>query len=385
MVQFAGNLLNKRFGPTEAETPCDLYDLWKSASDPPMEEVRCWVFLKTPTSSVWVEVILNVPNYFDSIKGHLEEGEVLIEFRAKDAPSPNISPHSSPSKGSDIDTEETIQVTESLSTLGLSSVVSTPTGGSGRSSPGISFDVSELVNDKDPFTMEDVAEIKNPLFLWFPKQQYTADQDVLCVDLDSFEQFVRAEADAGKNLIGLELHRIMCKGGRELNFVCTLQMWLLSILHNSREMRNSFREYLKCSIKRENQLLGLMNEKELWLRVRIWVSDFLDFEAAQERLTLPHEDGLTPFMSPFYFSKEEAEKLGKFPMPNTADLHTNISIMLEGKADGGATEVCASHDIVPLLLTGFELNKGFHKCEQFKKEKKKWVKQQEKAIRKTKK
>jgi hypothetical protein len=216
MVLFAGYLLNKRFGATEAATPCDLYGLWKSASDPPMEEVRCWVLLKTTmyTSSVWVEVILDLPNYFDNMKGYLED-KIMIEFQAKGTPLPNTtSPHPSPSKEIDINPEETVQVTESLSTLGLASTtVSTPTAGSGRPSPHGAFDISELVNDKDPFTMEDVAEIKDSLFLCFPKQQFTAGQDVLCVNLNSFEQFVRSEADAGKNLIGLELNWVMCKGG----------------------------------------------------------------------------------------------------------------------------------------------------------------------------
>ena len=96
----------------------------------------------------------------------------------------------------------------------------------------------------------------------------------------------------------------------------------------------------------------------------------------------PEEDGITPFMSPFYFSKEEAENLGKLLMPNSADLQTTISIMLEGKAGDGALEVCASHDIAPVLLVAFGIKNGFHKNEQFKKEKKKWIKQQEKIMQK---
>lgn len=138
------------------------------------------------------------------------------------------------------------------------------------------------------------------------------------------------------------------------------------------------------TIDREQQLQFLMEEKELWLRIRIWVSDFLvGFSDAQERLTIPpEEDGITPFMSPFYFSKEEAENLGKLLMPDMSDLQTTISTMLEGKARDGALEVCASHDIAPVLLVAFGIKNGFHKNEQFKKGKKKWIKQREKYRKK---
>jgi hypothetical protein len=352
-----GYLLNNHFDFTDAESPSDLYQRWKSAGDPPMDDVRCWVLLKTPASSVWVEVVLDIPNFFDLIKTFFED-EVSIEFRAKGTPSPNSSPHSDPTKESDVGTAETVQVAESLSTLGLNDAQSTPTE---------AIDFSDLINDKDPFTMEGVEKIEDPLLLRFPKEEITGGQDIMCVSLDSFEQFVRAEVDAGKSLIDLELHRVMCKGGRELSFVLCMDVWMLSILEHPREIRNNFRGCLKCSIMRKYQLRGMKKDKELWQRVHFWVSDFLDFKASYERLTLPLEDDITPFMSPYYFSKEEAEILGSLLMPNTADLHDTMSIMLEAKAGGGALEVCASHDIAPVLLIGFEIKKGFHKDKNFNK------------------
>ena len=383
MFQFTGYLSDKQFhGFTEAASPSDLYPLWKSADDPPLEEMRCWLLLKTPSSSVWVEVVLDIPSYFDSLKSHFED-QISIEFRAKGKSSPNSSPHPSPSKeSSGVDTEETVQVTESLSTLGMSDGLSTPTAGSHVTFKVQSIDFSELVNDKDPFTMEHVEEITDPLLLRFPKQEITHRQDTLCVSLDGFERFVRSEADAGNNLIGLELNRVVCKGGRELSFVLGKDVWLLSILEHSREIRNSFRDFLKCSIARENQLQGMQNDKEFWQRVLFWVSDFLDFRASQERLTLPPaEDGITPFMSPYYFSKEEAHGLGGLYMPNTASLHANLLLMLEEKAGEGALEVCASHDIAPVLLIGFGIKKGDLKNEKFKSDKKKWIKNERKRCR----
>ena len=128
----------------------------------------------------------------------------------------------------------------------------------------------------------------------------------------------------------------------------------------------------------------MQNDKEFWQRVLFWVSDFLDFRASEGRLTLPPEDGITPFMSPYYFSKEEAQGLGGLYMPNTANLHATLLLMLEEKAGEGALEVCASHDIAPVLLIGFGIKKGSLKNEKFKKDKKKWIEKREKEMQKKK-
>jgi hypothetical protein len=383
MFQFTGYLSDKKFvGFTEAASPSDLYSLWKSADDPPLEKMRCWVLLKTPSSSVWVEVVLDVPSYFDCLKP-LFEDQISIEFRAKGKSSPNSSPHPIPSKeSSGVDTAETVQVTESLQTLGMSDGLSTPTAGSHVTSKVTSIDFSELVNDKDPFTMEHVEAITDPLLLRFPKQKIAHRQVTLCVSLDGFERFVRSEADAGKDLIGLELNRVVRNGGRELSLVLGKDVWLLSILEHCREIPNTFRDLLKCSIERESLLQEMQNDKEFWQRVLFWVSDFLDFRASQERLTLPPEDGITPFMSPYYFSKEEAQGLGGLYMPNSANLHVTLMLMLEEKAAEGALEICASHDIAPVLFIGFGIKKGDLKNEKFKSDKKKWIKKREKEMQK---
>ena len=68
---------------------------------------------------------------------------------------------------------EPVQVAESLSTLGMTTGLSTPTAGSRDAFEVQSIDFSELFNDKDPFTMENVEEITNPLVLRFPKDEIT--------------------------------------------------------------------------------------------------------------------------------------------------------------------------------------------------------------------
>ena len=154
---------------------------------------------------------------------------------------------------------------------------------------------------------------------------------------------------------------------------------MLSVLESSQTMRNNFRNYLQCSIERETQLEGLKEDQNLWKQVQFWVADLadlLDFSSAEERLTVPAsaEEGICPFMSPCCFTPEEAKLMGSLLMPNTTDLLTTMTIVLEEKAKDGAVAVCASHDI---LVVGFETKKNFHKQEGFKREKKAWIKKQD--------
>lgn len=399
MFKFTGYLVNKHFEPTEAESPVDVYRNWKSDDDPPLRNLRCWVQSKAPDSStVWVEIVLPIPGFFKRIQSlFFEDGdEISVEFRIKGTPSPNSTPNPSPEKGNDSEADscstiETLQTFEvaSFSTMGLDeNTRSTPKGGSsGCSIPSgeKEVDSSLLVNDKDPFTMEDVEEIEDPIYMRFKKaRRRNGDEehfDVLCMSLDSFERYLRVEGEKGKNLLDLELKRVMCKDGKERNFAITMQVWTRSILRLSRRMRNSFRDYLECLILREEELQELMkSQRELYQRVLYWVSDMLDYKNSQGRLDMPTCDGVTPFMTPFYFSKEEAQSLGCLRMPNTSTLHTTIEIMLEEKTSGGALEICTSHDLAPVLALAFKIKKGFHSNKNFNKDKKGWIKKREKEM-----
>ena len=107
----------------------------------------------------------------------------------------------------------------------------------------------------------------------------------------------------------------------------------------------------------------------------------LDFESAEDRLLMVPCEGVCPFMSPFYFTKKEAMALGKLLMPDTKDLLTTIQHLQDQKVSEGSFEVCTSHDIAPVLMIAFTTKKGFNKQDAFKKEKKKWVKTQQKRLK----
>jgi len=97
-MKFSGYLLDKHFGPTEAESPIDVYHQWKCDGDPPMDELRCWALLVVPNvTTVWLEVVLGLPDFFEHLRSRFED-HVTIEFRYKGSPSPNTSPHVFPSK-----------------------------------------------------------------------------------------------------------------------------------------------------------------------------------------------------------------------------------------------------------------------------------------------
>lgn len=354
-MKFYGEMIGRSFSVVEAESPSDLYQTL--GSDVLINDVRCWVAVKTATDDaiVWMEIFLNLPQYFEKVCGYLED-EVYIVFKRKPCNSPSSS-------------VGLVKVADEVSSVGDSLC------------NAAKVDVSDVMNDEDPFTLENVVMIEDPLLLHFPKKR-SIDVETICVSLSSFERFVQSESDAGKNVINLEMKRVMCKGGRERSFVISKHVWLRSILKLPQKTRSSFREYFTSAILREDQLDVIKNDKDLWNRVLIWTSDLLDFESSQGRLTMLPEDGVAPFVSPYYFSTEEAKYLGGLRMPNMTTLHQTLLHMLEGKADDGALEVCASHDLAPILLIAFEIKKGFHKNATFKSEKKKWLKKREKAVKK---
>lgn len=403
-MKFSGHLLDKHFDSTEADSPVHLYKNLVLKKCNKNDHLRCWVLLQTPNTntSVWVDILLELPDYFDTIIHSSllckdEEVVVFIDFRRKGSPSPNTSPRvesiGNPSMGTaTLKVEEVVSSFSSLSHTN-SGFSSTTSLSSSNSKIGIKNDASvELINDKDPFTLGNVESIEEPIYLRFPNKKSTSSspirgQDiVLCVSLESFQKFVQEGTDARKNLIALELNRVICKDGRARNFVLTKDNWFLSILFEPfQTLQNNFREHLKCAILRENQLQTVKEDgNDLWKRVQFWVSDLLNFQSAEDRLGLLPAAGVCPFMSPYYFTPKEAKTLGDLLMPNTTDVFTTMTNMMEEKESGGAVAVCASHDIAPVLIDAFMIKKNFQKQESFKRDKQAWIKKQDKVMKKKK-
>jgi hypothetical protein len=144
----------------------------------------------------------------------------------------------------------------------------------------------------------------------------------------------------------------------------------------------SLTKIFSYAVVREDQLDEMKREKDFWKRIKFRVSDFLSFEESQDRLTLPPSDWEFLWMSPFYFNAEEAQYIGCLMMPNTITLKETLKSMMEGKTSAGAMEVCASHDLAPVLMTAFATPHAFHKDADFKKEKKNWIKKRDEEMKK---
>jgi hypothetical protein len=92
------------------------------------------------------------------------------------------------------------------------------------------------------------------------------------------------------------------------------------------------------------------------------------------------EDGVPPYMSPFYFNKKEAIYLGALSLLSSHSLGD----ALRAKS---ATQMCAAHDLAPFLEQAFDLKRGFHRDQLFRQKKQAWVSKRraELALRVTKK
>jgi len=226
-MKFRGKKLNEDFDVTEADSPMDLYKMLKSNDDPPIEAIHCWVFMESNASTaVWADIPLSIPGYFEKVAelAYFREDGVLVEFRDKKSPAPKSSPNASPTKDSDVHTEaaQFLDLTTSFSSLGLTETLSSPRslwsvlGGTPPKAKIVDF--ADLINANDPFTKEDIANVKDPLYLRFPDTK-SSDPETICVSSSSFESFVRTEAKEGRNVTQLEMKAVTCKTGHNRDFI----------------------------------------------------------------------------------------------------------------------------------------------------------------------
>ena len=93
-------------------------------------------------------------------------------------------------------------------------------------------------------------------------------------------------------------------------------------------------------------------------------------------------------MNEYYFNKEEAMYLGNMELPSSSTTQQTLSQslrrLLVEKATAGATELCTSHDLAPLMFEAFDLKRGFHQSKSFKATKIKWIKARSKVQKKMK-
>ena len=125
-----------------------------------------------------------------------------------------------------------------------------------------------------------------------------------------------------------------------------------------------------CEKARESKLHRIKeNNPDLWSRITYWAADFGDSDALG-RIEMPSEPDVPPYVSPFYFSREEAISLGK--------LNDSSSILLgDALRAKASTQTCAAHDLKPLLEKAFRLGPSFHQAQGFCLNKQAWVAKRE--------
>lgn len=122
------------------------------------------------------------------------------------------------------------------------------------------------------------------------------------------------------------------------------------------------------------------NQAELVMKIKIFISDLMSYNNdpdAKDRL----ERGDHFHMSDIYFTDNEHAMILNFPTANGLKFSELLSFKMKEKAKEGNTEICAAHDIAPIFMKVFLIQKGFSEAKVFKEEKKKF----EKSYRKNKK
>jgi len=248
-----------------------------------MKQVRCWAWMETSataaagesSSGVWAEIQLRVPGFFEAISDLFPEEQVTIVFKTKPCKSPEISPphNNRPDEKNNDDSQQLVAVQQqSLSESRLVEVASSSSSkGSSRPLSPRGRDAWIVINKVDPFTLEEVGAIKDPLLLHFYKR-LSVEMETICVGLSGFEQYVQSETNAGRNLFNLELKQIVCKSGQHRNFILSKQVWICSILEQPKAMRCSFTKLYACALVREDQLDEMKCEKDFWKRIMVWIT-----------------------------------------------------------------------------------------------------------------
>ena len=355
-MKFKGKLWGLDFDATEADSPVELFQII-APTEKDRGDVRGWVLVKSALRPYWLEIMLDDSTMFYIVSANDqlvldEDSHVSVEFRRKPCNSPNTSP----SKG---DTGESVGESRTLSTL--------ETFSSDAKDQSIDF-----CNSIDPFTRSSFAEIGTHLVLNFPSHD-SVGVDAIFVDKESFEEYVQLSEKEGKTFDQLTLSDVELCDGSVQDLHLTWEIWVSSVLPASKVLRGCYHRVNVAEKVREGKLKCIKENESLWTRVTFWIDDFSDSEAL-ERLEMVSDDpDVPPYMSPFYFRKEEAFLLSRLDGISSVSLGD----VLRAKS---SKSTCAAHDLRPFLEEVFRLDPGFHQVRDFRTKKEVWVTKRRQAL-----
>lgn len=369
-MKFKGKLWGVAFSVKEADSPVELFRMLAD-EDKNRSDCRGWVLVKSARQPYWLEIMLDDSTMFRIVFGNDQlvldrDGNISVEFRRKPCNSPNTSP---PKEEFTADTvldsryEEEgslAAATQSLSTIRtLSSDEKTHSDIACR-------------NSVDPFTRCSFADIETPLVLRFPSND-SIGVDAIFVDQESFEEYVQRSEKEGKNFDQLLLSNVELNDGTIQDLHLTWEIWVGSVLPSSKQLCGSYFMVNVAEKNWESKLRRIKENLSLWSRITFWIADFGDSEALQRLEMLSDDPDVPPYMGPFYFSKEEAIRLGK--------LEGTSSVLLgDALRAKSSTSTCAAHDLKPFLEQVFCLDPAFHQDPDFRKKKKAWIAARKDAV-----
>lgn len=366
-MKFKGKLWGVAFSVKEVDSPVELFRMLAD-EDEDRSDCRGWVLVKSARQPYWLEVMLDDSTMFHIVFGNDQlvldrDGYISVEFRRKPCNSPNTSPSK---EGSTADTaldsssryeedRSLVAATHSLSTIRTLS-------SDEKTHSDITFR-----NSVDPFTRRSFAEIETPLVLRFPSNSLDSiGVDAIFVDQGSFEDYVQRSEKEGKSFDHLRLSNVELDDGTVQDLNLTWEIWVGSVLPFSKLLRGSYFMVNVAEKNWESKLRRIKENSSLWSRITFWIADFADSEALQRLEMLSDDPDVPPYMSPFYFGKEEAIRLGK--------LEGTSSVLLGDALHAkSSTSTCATHDLKPFLEQVFRLNPAFHQDPDFCKKKKVWI------------
>ena len=117
----------------------------------------------------------------------------------------------------------------------------------------------------------------------------------------------------------------------------------------------------------KNELQMLHADTTLLTKIKIFINDLMTFgnsESAQARL---HKDPMAKFFfSKIYFNEDEIERLLDFPTSEGPSVFKTLEAMMSCKTRSRDYELCASHDLAPLLQQAYGIQKRFTEEKVFK-------------------
>lgn len=178
-------------------------------------------------------------------------------------------------------------------------------------------------------------------------------------------QYIKSQLSAGYSPYNIEVSAFVESVGEDIKITLTKYIWQSFLLRKhagSIEYMKFLTDVLGNIIAVDSSLKELHNNTDLCSRIKVFHRDLCSFTQHQENFLTTHE----MFMSEYYFSDEEREYLYNFPTSNGLSVkevfNENVQNIVRSR---GEFEICASHDVAPLLVTFFKLRKGYENEKAF--------------------